>query len=81
MPSNRVVRVRSAEGVAADGLREAIAAIQRELDVTADFPPEVEQEAAEAASAPRLPTLDRTGLPLLTIDPEGSLDLDQAMHL
>ena len=81
MPSNRVVHVRSAEGVAAEGLRAGIAAIQRELDVTAEFPPEVEQEAERAAAAPRLPALDRTDLPLLTIDPEGSMDLDQAMHL
>jgi exoribonuclease R len=38
--------------------------------------------AAEAAArSPRLPDLDRTDLPFATIDPPGSMDLDQAMHL
>ena len=45
------------------------------------FPPEVEAAAAAAAAAPRLPDLDRTDLPLVTIDPPGSMDLDQALHL
>ena len=30
---------------------------------------------------PRLPDLDRTDLELITIDPEGSRDLDQAVHI
>jgi len=30
---------------------------------------------------PRLPELDRTDLPFVTIDPAGSKDLDQALHL
>jgi exoribonuclease R len=41
----------------------------------------VEEAAAAAARAPRLPDLDRTDLELVTIDPEGSRDLDQALHL
>ncbi|ANH39175.1 Ribonuclease R [Nocardioides dokdonensis FR1436] len=82
MPSNRVLRVRSDDGsVSADRLNEAVQRLRDELGVTPDFPPEVEQAAVEAARAPRLPELDRTDLPMLTIDPEGSRDLDQAMHL
>ncbi|HEY0952303.1 RNB domain-containing ribonuclease [Nocardioides sp.] len=82
MPSSRVVRVRSVrDGVAAAALRDGIARIQADLEVTPDFPPEVEEAAAAAARAPRLPDLDRTDLPLLTIDPPGSMDLDQALHL
>ena len=82
MPSSRVVRVRSAEeGVAPQVLRDGIAEIQRELEVTAQFPPEVEAAAAAAVAAPRLPSLDRTDLPMVTIDPAGSMDLDQALHL
>ena len=82
MPSNRVVHVRSAvEGVAAQSLRAGIARIQAELEVTPDFPDEVERAAALAAAAPRLPELDRTDLELVTIDPPGSMDLDQALHL
>jgi hypothetical protein len=34
-----------------------------------------------AARSPRLPELDRTDLALVTIDPVGSTDLDQAVHV
>ena len=88
MWGNRVVSVRPrlegpepAQGVAADTLRSGISDIQAELEVSAAFPPEVEAAAAAAAASPRLPELDRTDLPLLTIDPPGSMDLDQALHL
>jgi exoribonuclease R len=67
--------------VAAAALREGIARIQADLEVTADFPPEVERAAADAAGSPRLPDLDRTDLAFVTIDPPGALDLDQALHL
>jgi exoribonuclease R len=81
MSSRRVVRVRQTEdGVAPRVLRDGIAEIQRELEVTAEFPPEVEAAAAEAVANPRLPDLDRTDLPMLTIDPAGARDLDQALH-
>src|SRR3954469_16262237 len=82
MPSSRVVRVRTVDdGVAADRLRAGIRRIQDELAVTPEFPPEVEEAARAAAESPRLPDLDRTDLPFVTIDPEGSLDLDQALHI
>ncbi len=76
--ADRVLAVRG-EGSAA--LHAGIATIQQELKVSADFPPEVEAAAAEAAKQPRLPDLDRTDLEFVTIDPVGSMDLDQAMHL
>src|SRR3954471_14100150 len=82
MPSNRVVRVRTEDdGVAAQTLREGIAAIQAELGVTPEFPAEVERAEAEAARSPRLPDLDRTDIAFVTIDPSSSRDLDQALHL
>ncbi|MGH3349526.1 MAG: RNB domain-containing ribonuclease [Nocardioides sp.] len=82
MGSARVIRVaRADDGVAASTLRDGIAALQAELGVTAEFPPEVEEAAAAAAANPRLPDLDRTDLPFVTIDPETSMDLDQALHL
>jgi VacB/RNase II family 3'-5' exoribonuclease len=82
MPSNRVVKVRSTgDSVSAQEMREGIAAIQQELKVSAQFPAEVERAAAEAAAAPRLPQLDRTDIPFMTIDPESARDLDQAMHI
>jgi exoribonuclease R len=82
MSSSRVVRVRPAEdGATPQVLRDGIADIQRSLEVTAEFPPEVLAAAAEAAAHPRLPDLDRTDLPLVTIDPAGAKDLDQALHI
>ena len=81
MSSTRVVRVRSIDGVAANSLREGIAAIQAEMKVSAEFSPEVEAAAQAAAADPRLPELDRTDLPLVTIDPASAMDLDQALHI
>jgi len=81
MASRRVVHVRADEGVAAARLRDGIAAIQDELGVTPEFPPEVEAAAEAAAKEPRLPELDRTDLSFVTIDPPGAMDLDQALHL
>lgn len=78
----RVVRLRD-EVLSADGetLRAGVAAIQAELDVTPEFPAEVEEAAQRAAKSPRLPDLDRTDLPFVTIDPATAQDLDQALHL
>ncbi|NPD06657.1 RNB domain-containing ribonuclease [Nocardioides sp. zg-1308] len=82
MPSNRVVKVRSTgESVTAQEMRDGIAAIQQEMKLSAAFPDAVEEAAAAAAAAPRLPELDRTDIELVTIDPEGARDLDQAMHI
>jgi exoribonuclease R len=82
MPSGQVIRVRTADdGVAAATLRSGIGRIQEELKVSPDFPAEVEEAARAAAASPRLPGLDRTDLPFVTIDPETSMDLDQALHL
>src|SRR3954454_16187506 len=81
MSSSRVVRVHAGDQVGAQSLRDGITKIQNELKVTPDFPPEVEEAARRAAAAPRLPDLDRTDLPFVTIDPASSMDLDQALHL
>ena len=56
-------------------------AVRAELEVPGDFPPEVIAEAQEAAGAAALPERDETATPFLTIDPPGSRDLDQAMHI
>ena len=72
------VRVHHADG---SELRKGVEAIRAELGVTPEFPREVEEVAAEAARNPRLPGLDRTDIPFVTIDPSTALDLDQAMHL
>jgi len=81
MSSSRVVRVHARDEVAAQALRDGIARIQSELKVTPAFPAEVEAAARAAAGAPRLPDLDRTDIPFVTIDPASSMDLDQALHI
>lgn len=59
--------------------------VRAELEVRVDFPADVLAEATASATAPLagggagLPALDRTALPMVTIDPSGSRDLDQAV--
>lgn len=74
----RNVRLTGRDGA---GFSAGMAAISAQLRVPGDFPPEVQAAAAAVAGHPRLPDLDRTDLPLVTIDPPGSLDLDQALHI
>ena len=62
-------------------LRQAFDAVRAELNVPRDFPPEVIEEAAAVAGAAVLPQRDETAIPFLTIDPPGSMDLDQAMFI
>jgi exoribonuclease R len=62
-------------------LREGFERIREELHVPEVFPPGALDEAEGAAAAPRPPATDATDVPFFTIDPPGSRDLDQAMHL
>jgi exoribonuclease R len=64
-------------------LEAGFEAIRTELHIADDFPPDVEAEAAEAAKrGPSIPaTADLREVPFLTIDPPGSMDLDQAMAI
>src|SRR4051794_17397580 len=57
------------------------AGLRQELGVVEEFPPDVLVEADAAAAAPKLPALDRTDVELLTVDPHGSTDLDQALAI
>jgi len=61
-------------------IHAAFAGLREELDVSFEFPGPVLADAAEAGRAPRLPAVDETHIPYLTIDPPESRDLDQAMH-
>ncbi|GIJ34739.1 RNB domain-containing ribonuclease [Verrucosispora sp. WMMD703] len=56
-------------------------ALRRELGLPETYPEAAQREADEAAAAPPRPAVDCTDVPLVTIDPPGSRDLDQAMHL
>jgi exoribonuclease R len=72
------LRVEPAAAALAAGLER----IREELEIPAAFPPEAEEEARSAARRGPPPDpgrRDRTGLRLVTIDPPGSRDLDQAL--
>ena len=57
-------------------------ALRRELELPSEFPPAARREAERVAAAPpAAPPVDRTDLPLVTIDPPTSMDLDQALCL
>ena len=85
MPHRPVSLLAPRGSVAADALRAGIDALlaDQEGGVPLEFPPEVLAAAQEAAG--RATSLeertDRTDVPFLTLDPESSTDLDQAMHL
>src|SRR4051812_480141 len=57
------------------------AAIRAEFGVPDEFPADAMAEAEAAAARPPLPELDATDVELVTLDPPGSRDLDQAVHL
>jgi exoribonuclease R len=57
------------------------AAVRAELGVPGEFPADALAEAETAAREPRMPEADLTDVGFFTIDPPGSRDLDQAMHL
>ena len=79
MPTvSRRFLVRTTDGAV---LTRGMQAIQQELKLPQAFPPEVEAAATTAAANPRSPSLDRSEIPLITLDPAESMDLDQAMYV
>jgi exoribonuclease R len=62
-------------------LGPGLTAIREQLHVPAEFPPAAVREAEAAAAAQLPPREDRRELGLFTIDPPGSMDLDQAVAL
>ncbi|WIG55729.1 MAG: 3'-to-5' exoribonuclease RNase R [Rhodanobacteraceae bacterium] len=78
MPITRRLRINApADPVLEQGLTD----IRKKMHLPNAFPPEVEAAARDAAANLKLPDLDRTDIPLVTIDPPGSMDLDQAMYI
>ncbi|MEZ0446603.1 RNB domain-containing ribonuclease [Cellulomonas sp. ICMP 17802] len=71
------------QGEAVDVLvRRGLDDLRRELDVPPSFPPDVLAEAADVVRrGPSGSRVDATDVPFVTIDPEGSKDLDQAVHI
>ncbi len=77
MPITRRLRINApTDPVLVQGLAD----IRRKMRLPDAFPPEVEAAAHDAAANVKLPDLDRTDIPLVTIDPPGSMHLDQAMY-
>lgn len=80
--ATRQVRVGGSD---AERLRAGFAAIRAELDVPSSYPADAVAEAERAASdsttAGGVQRVDATHLPFVTLDPVGSRDLDQALHL
>jgi exoribonuclease R len=69
-------------GEVLQALVSRFAAVRAELDLSLDYPADALAEAEQVAAAPPgLPERDETALPFFTVDPPGSMDLDQAMHL
>ncbi|MEU4066368.1 RNB domain-containing ribonuclease [Streptomyces wedmorensis] len=66
---------------AQDALRKPLQLLRAELKATTEFPAHVLEAAMKAVDDVRLPDKDAPHLPLFTIDPPTSKDLDQAMHL
>ncbi|TWP36324.1 RNB domain-containing ribonuclease [Leekyejoonella antrihumi] len=79
----RSIRAAAADASTVDGgsLEHAFAAIRKEMELSTDYPGVALAEAERAAAEVGLPARDETSVPFLTIDPAGSMDLDQAMCL
>jgi exoribonuclease R len=76
-----VVDSSGAPDEARDALCAGFAKIRDEYALPTEFPADVLEDADRAVRQP-LPDLpDYTGLPLITLDPPGSMDLDQAMAI
>ncbi len=78
MSTTRCLHIRSPHD---HDFEQDMAAIRREQQLPEAFPDDVLAEAGKAAKQPRLPELDRTDIPFITIDPPGAMDLDQALHV
>lgn len=68
------------EGIPAP-IRGGLARLREEIAVPTEFPQAVLAEARAAVENVELPRRDATDLPLVTIDPPGSTDLDQALFI
>lgn len=86
----RVVSLESQGSDTAQTIREAFAVLRSEMKIPSTFPPEVEAEAdvivtRVTGAGPRQVWPDHSteflNIDFITIDPEGSMDLDQAVHL
>lgn len=77
-PTTTITGTRPGTALAAR-LAQAFRDIRLTFEVPEEFPVEVLDAARSAAAAPDLPERDETSVPFLTVDPPGSMDLDQAL--
>src|SRR4051812_49700742 len=77
----RLIRVGGPDPDSAAALERRFAVIRAQLQVPEAFPPEVLAAADAAAQAGPAALADLTDVPFVTVDPPGSTDLDQALHL
>jgi exoribonuclease R len=88
VPSRHVRLVPEPAPDVARVVEEALSALRREMEIPAGFPPEAVAEAEAAAHGrsdddadSHSGRADLRDLPFVTIDPPGSMDLDQALYL
>ncbi|KAE8764618.1 RNB domain-containing ribonuclease [Georgenia thermotolerans] len=62
-------------------VHHALTGLREELGIAPGFPADVLAEAERAAAEAEPPSADATDVPFVTIDPPGSRDLDQAVHI
>jgi exoribonuclease R len=62
-------------------LSRTLAVLRTDLELPGEFPTEAMAEAARAAAAAHTDPLDATDIELVTLDPVGSRDLDQAFAI
>ena len=63
-----------------NALQRALRDVREELELPKEFSDEALAEAERLRATPPVPDNDLTEIPFVTIDPEGSTDLDQALH-
>lgn len=68
-----------APSAAQSELADALAVLRAEIEAPVEFSATAREEAAAAVAS--VPELDLRDVPFVTLDPEGSRDLDQALHL
>ncbi|HEU5222756.1 MAG TPA: RNB domain-containing ribonuclease [Candidatus Lumbricidophila sp.] len=74
-------RARITDSVAQSELAQSLAALRVSLKLPTEYPADATAEAAATHAPAPAPSVDLTHVPFVTIDPTGSRDLDQAMHL
>jgi exoribonuclease R len=77
----RRITVEGADRASIEELAHRFDRVRSRLGIPDGFPPEVLAAATEAAATAHPTELSLGDVPFVTVDPPGSIDLDQAMHL